>query len=229
MMALDVGYMPKKRIARRAQELIDAFAGDREGDRKAPINVELIAERHLGLGLEIEDLSARLGVTGVLGAVWFDEGIVRIDEGVEHDGRYAFTLAHELGHWVLHRPLWESKQIEVPLFSLDGAEPTPAVVCRSDKKPQAEWQADYFASCLLMPEPLVRETIAELYGRDLPRWEGFNALVKEREYDPDLAHVASVVIEAGGFDNVSKQAMGIRLKELALVGDASDPVQETLF
>lgn len=229
MMTLQVEFMPKRRIERRAQELLAAFAEDREQDGVAPINVELIAERHLGLTLEVEDLGARLKMKGVLGATWFDEATIRIDEGVKHDGRYAFTVAHELGHWVLHRPAWESKQLEVPLFSLDGAEPTAAVVCRAGEKAQAEWQADYFASCLLMPGGLVRSAVDKVYGRDLPRWDGFNALDKAREYDPELSRVALAVIEAGGFENVSKQAMGIRLKELKLVHDSADPIQEALF
>jgi len=79
-------------------------------------------------------------------------------------GTYHFTLAHELGHWVLHTS-------ETPyLLRLRNSEPErPAKVqgqpfyCRSTaQKPMEEIQADLFAGCLLMPRPMIERAVGQL-------------------------------------------------------------------
>ena len=75
---------------------------------KPPIPVEEIIERVLGLKLLYEDLGKIFGSNDVLGATYVESGIIRINERLfEHssEGRLVFTCAHEVGHWVLHRPV----------------------------------------------------------------------------------------------------------------------------
>ena len=95
----------------------------------------------------------------ILGAMFFDERRIVIDESLDpeenpsKEGRYRFTLAHEGGgHWRLHRHLFAKDPAQTSLFG----EPTPpSVVCRSSQaKEPIEWQADFYASCLLMPRDL---------------------------------------------------------------------------
>ena len=75
------------------------------------------------------------------------------------EGRLAFTLAHEGGHWYLHRPLIEMDQVTATLFGKDDVPKQPTIFCRSSqKKAAAEWQADRFAAALLMPAADVRAT-----------------------------------------------------------------------
>jgi Zn-dependent peptidase ImmA (M78 family) len=88
--------------------------------------------------------------------MFFKEERIVIDESLdpeEHpamEGRYRFTLAHEGGgHWRLHRRYFKYNQEQTGLFE-DPV--TPSVICRSSHvKNRVEWQADYYASCLLMP------------------------------------------------------------------------------
>jgi Zn-dependent peptidase ImmA (M78 family) len=61
----------------------------------------------------------------------------RADAG---EGRDRFTMCHELGHLILHRDL--------ALSRVDPSRPSK-LYCNS------EWQADKFASFLLMPRSLV--------------------------------------------------------------------------
>jgi hypothetical protein len=63
-------------------------------------------------------------------------------------------LAHEGGgHWRLHRHLFAKDRAQTTLF---GGPSAPSVICRSSQaKERAEWQADFYASCLLMPRKLV--------------------------------------------------------------------------
>jgi len=91
-----------------------------------------------------------------------------------------------------------------------------------------EWQADQFAACLLMPGKLVRAAVHDAFGGRLPTWEGIQSRLQARVPDPTFIDVAAQVIAAGSFDNVSNTAMRIRLLDLKLVVDASDP-QRSLF
>ncbi|KYC36623.1 hypothetical protein WA1_43855 [Scytonema hofmannii PCC 7110] len=85
-------------------------------------------------------------------------------------GFEASTIAHEIGHWVLHI---NPHEVERFLKRQDQGLETVAqpFLCRnagSQKKAKSiEWQAQYFASCLLMPRFILEE---KRLGRDLTNW-----------------------------------------------------------
>ena len=95
------------------------------------------------------DLRKKLGKPDVLGATWLDDALVVIDSSLEgNEGRYCFTLGHEVGHWQLHRPLREMDKVTFPLFSREpGAKATAAIVCRDGQRDSAEIQADKLRRC----------------------------------------------------------------------------------
>lgn len=154
-----VPFLREKQIEAEAQLLLDEYAQTGKWDGAAPIPVEDILELHLELGFGIEDLRALLSVDDVLGAIWFTEKMVRVDVRLDPSthpamlGRYRFTLCHESGHWRLHRQHYRDDPSQGRLFDGRGQ---PAFVCRSSSKPPAEWQADYFAGCMLMPRETLR-------------------------------------------------------------------------
>jgi Zn-dependent peptidase ImmA (M78 family) len=122
-----------------------------------------------------------------------------------------FTLAHEAGHWMLHRK-----------FIQGASTDETAHFCRvRDAKKPIEWQADYFASCLLMPEKFVSASFQQVFGcRSLSLYNLQPAYCGPLCFDPCIGtwpHIATKVMEAGGFSNVSKQAMIIRLQDLGLI------------
>jgi Zn-dependent peptidase ImmA (M78 family) len=167
-MTLRVPYMPDDAIERDAEALLAQYAHARGIEIKAPIPIEDIVEKHLKLRVEFDDLHRLLDVPrsgigldpDIFGAIWLDSGRIVIDESVDPEerpameGRYRFTLAHEGGgHWRLHRGLVRSDRDQEALFS---DVPKPTVICRSAQaKERVEWQADFYASCLLMPRKLV--------------------------------------------------------------------------
>ena len=111
--------------------------------------------QHLGLRFEIYDLRKELETPDVLGAIYLEQKLIRIDETLDPDvrpamrGRFNFTLAHEIGHWCLHRGDAELRQMMDDLF---GGPAKPSIICRtSQQKERVEIQADKFASYLLMP------------------------------------------------------------------------------
>lgn len=78
------------------------------------------------------------------------------------------TLAHEIGHWILHINHKEvdgsSKQQTLDL----GLEDIQPFLCRSVSAQQGiEWQAQYFAGCLLMPRYVLEDVVQ---GRMLTNW-----------------------------------------------------------
>ncbi len=81
------------------------------------------------------------------GRTYPEHGVILIREDVyerayEGEGRDRFTMCHELGHLLLHRGV---------AFSRIDPDRPPVTYCNS------EWQADKFASYLLMPRVLLAE------------------------------------------------------------------------
>ena len=215
---MKVPWISKENIALKAMDLIEAFqvvAGYRV---KPPIPVEDIIERVLGLKLLYEDLEKVFGSNDVLGATYVESGVICINERLfEHssEGRLVCTCAHEVGHWVLHR-----RYMDVEGRRNSKGE---AIVCRlRDTKEPIEWQADYFAACLLMPEKEIREAFQKVCGPEPVVINNVRSSV-EGEYrsaEPFVEQwpfIAAAMCEAGGFSNVSKQAMVIRLQDLGLL------------
>lgn len=125
-----------------------------------PVPIDDIVEEHLKLAIEIRDLQSEYPEGDVLGAIYFNEKKIVVDQSLVPEdfpsmlGRYRFTLAHELGHWRLHRHLYLRRANERPL--LPDAPSRPNHVLRSRQYDPKEVQANRFASCLLMPREMVK-------------------------------------------------------------------------
>ena len=142
------------------EELADGLNRDYFTDRGRPITppipIEDMAEYFVGYSIEITD-EGLFSDPDFLGGIDFKDNKIYVNTSVEdHDGRYAFTVAHEIGHHVLHR--------EAYLAGQSGSEPD--ILCRDTfEKPQIEIEADRFAAALLMPSTLVRAAYADLDGK----------------------------------------------------------------
>ncbi len=133
-----------------------------------PVPVERVAIALLGLFLdEADDLRALPGappdqgrLSGMLDAeemvVWVDRGEAR-----RSPGRRRFTIAHEIGHLVLHVPRFHKVFYDRPA-DIQEIEEAPAA-----ELPRREREANVFARELLMPEALVNEQ-ARATGFNLP-------------------------------------------------------------
>ena len=216
---MKVPWLPKEQIEMKAREVISAYE-DKSGRKAAPpVPVEGIIELGLGLRLAFEDLKAKLRIDDVLGATYVPARKICADISLdrpEAEGRLCFTLAHEAGHWVMHREF---------VYSADRS--GGSIFCRTrDAKKPIEWQADCFASCLLMPEWYVREAFSRVCGpKPLILYNVESAYAGPICFDPCVANwpaIADCVRRAGKFSNVSKQAMIIRLQDLGLVRNETD-------
>ena len=179
-------------IEKEAKHFLDTFFADRDTPHVLPIPIESIAEHYLGYDIEISDEGVFANPL-VLGGIMFDEKKIMVNAATEsHEGRYSFTLAHEVGHHVLHKAIFEAAH-------------NNQMVCREDaNKPIEERQADHFAGALLMPEDRMRQLYSDL---KMPK----------RQYSGKaMKAVARRVMTAGRFSNVSNQAMIVRLRQLGL-------------
>lgn len=162
-MEVRVPWVSEKTIEAQAISLLERYVKEHEPILKPPVPVDEIPEMLLKVRLEFDDLRKLLGRNDAIGATWFDTSEIYIDQSLDPTenprkvGRYRFTVGHEIGHWVLHRQFVPNRGSQMELF--EGRAPEPSILCReSSKREPAEWQADRFASCLLMPADLVVET-----------------------------------------------------------------------
>ena len=147
---------PIEELEQRAAEVLETVPDYVWDRRQPPVPIEEIADSCFGLLVrEVEDMSAAPGapqvgsgqsISGLLlasrGEIW-----VNAAEAREWPPRKRFTIAHELGHWILHRAGQQA------LFCRHGS------VEEADRPelPPAEVEANAFAAALLMPADLVRE------------------------------------------------------------------------
>ncbi len=159
---LEVAFRTKSTIEAEANKILARYGYP---DEAAPVPVESILEDHLQLEIGFADLRSTYGPK-VLGATYLESRRVEIDWNVRPGpygagrGRYSFTLAHEAGHWALHREEAAQARAQIDLFD---AQSGPSIVCRDlSQKPRIEWQADYFASCQDPPETVECQSEGEL-------------------------------------------------------------------
>lgn len=137
-----------------------------------PVPVDEIVELYLELKLTFDDFVQQFGVDDVHGALWVNERRVGIDQRLEPTdnpamlGRYRFTLAHEAGHWRLHRHLFQRRANQLTLLPENAQR--PEYICRSSDNDPIEYQANRFASCLLMPREFIKRAWHQWRGNMEP-------------------------------------------------------------
>jgi Zn-dependent peptidase ImmA (M78 family) len=159
------------------------------GVLKAPVDLERVAE-YLKVGVHVEPLEHKVS------------GVLMVKSGERHAlvnathpaSRQRFSLAHELGHLVLHDSAKDRLFVDTSMrmYQRVGAAGNENYASPdSTTTPHEEREANRFASALLMPAGLVAEESADL----------------------DLAEETAVATLARRFA-VSEQAMSIRLQQL---------------
>jgi hypothetical protein len=158
-----------QRIEERAESVLAAVPDYVWDGRRLPVPVEDIADDGFSLLVrDVEDLSAApdcppiepgQSLSGLLLAdrseIW-----VSAEEARQWPPRRRFTIAHELGHWVLHQNGQGSLFCRKGTIDPDGAEAGK----REEEQerpplPPIEEEANLFAAALLMP----RRTLQRLY------------------------------------------------------------------
>tara|TARA_Y100001970_G_C14106423_1_gene788377 strand:+ start:77 stop:775 length:699 start_codon:yes stop_codon:yes gene_type:complete len=174
------------------------FSANNENSITLPVPVEDIAEHYLGYQIDFVN-EGLFSDPEILGGIDFDENKIYVNASVEdHDGRYAFTIAHEIGHHVLHRDAYLKENLE-------GKK---EILCRDARnKPRIELEADRFAAALLMPAQSVRDILSQVNSSQKVKTIG------------QARGLASKIIKEGELNNVSNTAMVNRLIDLRVISD----------
>lgn len=100
-----------------------------------------------------------------------NEDILKLPEGFE-----ASTVAHEIGHWVLHTNSEETDKFLKHLNQGFEINTEPFLCRNSGTLYGIERQAQYFSSCLMMPKYKLEESQK---GRNLTDWQHLYAIKDE--------------------------------------------------
>jgi hypothetical protein len=168
-------------------------------------------------------------------------GVIYIDADVVGKPFYSFTVAHEIGHWILHRA-FVLEQLCHDRALMEGGMGRPAGMLHTlssgvTEEPRLadllreEWQANCFASHLLMPEQLIRREFILRFGR--PPFNYTEHCRDERGFARRFRDLRSFCRYAAEYRTVpgrqnlmevcgvSRSAMAYRLEKLGMVVTAS--------
>lgn len=151
-------------IEQRAQAVLETVPAWLWDGESLPVPVEDIADSVFGLHVvdaedmtrapECPPLADGESLSGLLLAhekqIWCNAG-----EGRQWPGRRRFTICHELGHWVLHRPGQDSLFCRRATVAESEAERREREAERPPL-PEVEQEANQFAAELLIPARLLR-------------------------------------------------------------------------
>jgi Zn-dependent peptidase ImmA (M78 family) len=141
--------MTVKSINQAAEELLQKF-----GDISLPIKVEDIARF---LGIRVVPYPLENDLSGLL--VIEENGAVIGYNQNESRARRRFTVAHELGHYILHKEgkthtVFADNSFKV-LFRSQAEHEDSAIA-------RMEFEANTFAAALLMPVPMLQKEIEDI-------------------------------------------------------------------
>jgi hypothetical protein len=214
-------YLSDKAIYEAAEALRFAALGSKA--REVPVDLDavlygfLCEEDHLAV--EDDAVLPDEGGDMVLGKTTMRPGKIQINRALRmggDPGRFRFTLAHEIGHWVLHRAQVLAAADAPSLF---GATIVPTLTTlnrtmNGPKPPPEEVQANRFAAALLIDRRALQREVQARFGDG-----GIRSLLTDMKQAPmreQGRRVAGWVVDgapalASEFE-VSLEAMAIALE-----------------
>ena len=172
---MNLPFLPDSEIDAAALRLkLEALPGGKVHELPVDLNAivfDYLCERDT-LSVDFEcNLPAEHGEE-VLGKTTMAPGRIQISGHLQADtGRFRFTLAHEIGHWILHRPLILAALDQPGLFGEVQIGGTLTTLNRSvaDATPlREEIQANRFAASLLIDHKTLRGEFASRFGSQGP-------------------------------------------------------------
>jgi Zn-dependent peptidase ImmA (M78 family) len=205
----------------KAEEVILSFDPHAFARQTSPIYevTKCFAEQYGVIFRFEEDLGYSKRGNKILGRFDFTPRRILLDKLLPHDSpRFRWTLCHEIGHLVLHRKIDRKLIIRRRPHLVDTREQLRFI--RTAAKTEVEWiewQANQFASALLLPRPLVHTTIAAVQ-RELEISRPGSIYVDEQR--ENLRSYAATMATASARLNVSRTVLRIRLLNLGILVDA---------
>ncbi|HBG93422.1 MAG: hypothetical protein A2X54_07730 [Nitrospirae bacterium GWF2_44_13] len=149
-------FVPPILSYEQINEYAEKFLKKHKADKKLPVPIEEIIEFDLGLDIIPfpnlqKDFDIDGFISGDLTSIYVDQFIL-----TDRPSRYRFTLAHEIGHFVLHKSFMQ----KIHPRSVSAWEDFVLTVDVEDYE-WVEWQAYTFGGIVLVPRKYLLKDIAE--------------------------------------------------------------------
>ncbi|MBP5771004.1 MAG: ImmA/IrrE family metallo-endopeptidase [Bacteroidaceae bacterium] len=217
VMAEDVrSHIPNSHINELALTLARKFGTTSQGYVTADVNE---MARRMGLKIMMSDMPSDQYACLDLAGKRIVLNLKIATMTVNHHGTVnhiiRFSIAHELGHFFLH-----AQALCEHIESFTETDASLSATPQGDNKvKRMEWQANYFAACLLMPKEEVRRLFCQLLKPDERQLLETNKVIYEEQLGRERLY--AILLRMSGRMEVSMQAMRIRLSELSLVPQLS--------
>ena len=158
----------------RVGEYVKIFLEKYHPSLTLPLPIEWVVEFPLNLRIHpVPNLYRIFAQSGFLGR---SRKVIYIDE-YQYDNfweKYRFTLAHELGHFVMHKSLYEGLSFDSDQEYLEWLQTRPR-----NELYWFETHADWFADQLLVPTERLQEQCVSLLESNRERFSGSKFLSSE--------------------------------------------------
>lgn len=165
------------------------------------------------------DLSRDLGSSKnggkILGMFNLKPRAIFIDKSIINDARFSFTLAHEIGHLVLHRKLIFKQEGYENISDTEHDLLTGNHILKTERD-WIEWQANSFAASFLMPKDSIRQAVIDIQERLGMRNKGMIYLDKNQY---SLSNFKQISNELQMIFMVNHTNIEYRLKDLGILDD----------
>ena len=169
-------YLPKQEIEKQVEHLLQKLMS--KVNLTFPLDPTFVAEL-LDLDTDICHIppEGNQPVAAMLipleQKIIINENCADMPQGFEES-----SIAHEIGHWILHinrKTLTEYRQRQQLGLKVPDIPPLHRIY-QVQNLPRIEWQAQYFAGCLLMPK---FKLVEAKKGRNLTNWKHLYAMADE--------------------------------------------------
>ena len=153
---IKIPYLVNPVIVEKVNEILDSTGWD----GRSAVDIESIVEKHFKLTVfPLEKLKYQEGVDAYVTS----SSTIMVDKTQydENSGRYRFSLAHELAHFLLHLDAYKQLGADDIKFHIKVQNEIPDEVIK-----EIERQAYRFAGCLLMPKRAFEPMIKEYFSQD---------------------------------------------------------------
>lgn len=160
-----IPYLSKSKIIVEVENLLEEC-----WRKKFPVDVEEICD---SLGINIIPIPNLYRIFSIDAYISSDFKTIYVDNsGFEKNtSRYRFSVAHELGHWTLHKNHYPKNVANVNDW---------LTISQKINSDYAEFQANYFAGNLLVPEIELVQVLNDAFGGSFAK-NYWNASIGEKE------------------------------------------------
>ncbi len=203
-----VSYVSKESIEEQAGRVLKSISYIR-----GAVNLtQLVAHEHDSSGLSVSFLEAS---GSALGSITFNPPEIKIFSSDPNAFLARFTLAHELGHYFLNHGRYMTRE---SIRSQDIDQSQLITIPRGEVE-RLEWQANAFASCLLMPKNEFLMALRLLLEHHGVRNRGHGELYLDAQPD-NTQNFWMIATALSKYFEVSLTAIRLRMKALSVLVEA---------